>query len=426
MSRARRRSSVAGVVRARASRARCRASASGPYVYRLAAELGLGGFVLNDARGVLLEVEGSARGRRALPRAPGPRGAAAGRARAGQPPRSAGRSAAAGFEIRRKRRRRTCRRAGGARQRHLRRLPGASCSTRATAATATRSSTAPTAGRGSRSCAESPTTVRSTTMAGFEMCARCRAEYEDPGDRRFHAQPNACPDCGPSLALLDADGLPRRRSRDPIAAAAGALRGGAIVAIKGIGGFHLACRADDERAVAALRARKHREDKPFALMAPDLRGRRGAGRPGRARAALLDGPERPIVLARRAGGRASRAVGRARVARARRDAAVLAAAPPAARRSSAATLVMTSGNVSDEPIAYGDADALERLRRDRRPVPGPRPPDRDAHRRLGRPCVAVAGRRAHELPAPLARLRARRHGAARRAPRARCSRAAPS
>ena len=111
-----------------------------------------------------------------------------------------------------------------------------------------------------------------TTMAGFTMCEACRREYEDPGDRRFHAQPNACPECGPRVRLVHAGGAAPAgpRACDDVEAAAKALLGGAIVAVKGLGGFHLACRADDESVVAQLRARKHREDKPFALMAPDL------------------------------------------------------------------------------------------------------------------------------------------------------------
>ena len=111
-----------------------------------------------------------------------------------------------------------------------------------------------------------------TTMAGFEMCERCRAEYDDPADRRFHAQPNACPDCGPTVRLGDAAGDEAMR------AAAALLLDGAIVAVKGLGGYHLACRADDEAAVARLRARKHREDRPFALMAPDVDAAADAGR----------------------------------------------------------------------------------------------------------------------------------------------------
>ena len=114
-------------------------------------------------------------------------------------------------------------------------------------------------------------------MAGFAMCDACQAEYDDPRDRRFHAQPNACAACGPAVRLLDAAGAAvalAPEDGDAVRAAAAALRAGAILAVKGIGGYHLACRADDEQAVAALRARKHREDRPFALMAADAR--RGA------------------------------------------------------------------------------------------------------------------------------------------------------
>src|SRR4029077_18543801 len=105
-----------------------------------------------------------------------------------------------------------------------------------------------------------------TTMARFQMCDECRGEYDDASDRRFHAQPNACPRCGPSLSLLDSEGHVVARSDAALAAAADALRAGAFVAIKGFGGYPPAGGADDEAAVGALRARKHREDKPFALM----------------------------------------------------------------------------------------------------------------------------------------------------------------
>ncbi len=195
-----------------------------------------------------------------------------------------------------------------------------------------------------------------TTMAGFEMCAACLREYEDPGDRRFHAQPNACPECGPRVELVGADAT----GVDPIATTARALLEGAIVAVKGIGGFHLACRADDESVVAELRARKHREDKPFALMCPDLESAARLVRLEPLETELLVSRQRPIVLAPR-----------------RPDAPVAAAVAPASRELGVmlpysplhhllladvgAPLVMTSGNVSDEPIAYRDEDARERL-----------------------------------------------------------------
>ena len=199
-----------------------------------------------------------------------------------------------------------------------------------------------------------------TTMAGFQMCARCQAEYDDPGDRRFHAQPNACPDCGPSLRLLDASGSELAPS-DPLRAVADAWGRGLVVAVKGLGGFHLACRADLEEAVAALRSRKHREDKPFALMAPDLDAARALVELTEAEEALLLGRERPIVIARR---RPEAAVAHS-VAPGSPDLGVMLPYTPLHHlllADAGMTLVMTSGNMSDEPIAFGDDDALRRLR----------------------------------------------------------------
>ena len=111
-----------------------------------------------------------------------------------------------------------------------------------------------------------------TTMADFTMCPACQAEYDDPLDRRFHAQPNACPQCGPQLAWtrVAEGGGPTSRGDAALDAAVVALRGGEIVGVKGIGGFHLAVDATDEAAVAELRRRKARDDKPFAVMVPDL------------------------------------------------------------------------------------------------------------------------------------------------------------
>ena len=196
-----------------------------------------------------------------------------------------------------------------------------------------------------------------TTMADFVMCAACQAEYDDPRDRRFHAQPNACPDCGPQARLLGAD-VPG--AADAVAGAAALLRKGAILAVKGLGGYHLACRADDERAVATLRARKRREDKPFALMVADLAAARALVALGPDEERLLTGPARPIVLAaRRPGARVAAAV-----APGCRELGVMLAYTPLHHlllADAGGPLVMTSGNVSDEPIAYDDADAATRL-----------------------------------------------------------------
>ncbi|MDQ3729181.1 MAG: carbamoyltransferase HypF [Actinomycetota bacterium] len=197
-----------------------------------------------------------------------------------------------------------------------------------------------------------------TTMADFSMCAECQAEYEDPLDRRFHAQPNACPVCGPRAHLVGAAG--ESHDGDAIGQAAIALAGGAVLAIKGIGGYHLACDALNGTAVARLRTRKRREEKPFALMAPDLETARKLVELTSDEEGLLCGQERPLVIARRKEG--ARVV--AAVAPGSRDLGVMLPYAPLHHvllRDFGATLVMTSANVSDEPIAYLDEDARGRL-----------------------------------------------------------------
>ena len=170
-----------------------------------------------------------------------------------------------------------------------------------------------------------------TTMAGFAMCDACAAEYHDPADRRFHAQPVCCPACGPRLALLDADR--RALPGEPVKAARALLRRGGVLAVKGLGGYHLAATAADESAVAALRSRKHREDKPFAVLVPDLAAARRLGAADPAEEAVLTGARRPIVLLRRhADAPLAAAVAPGNRSH-RRHAPLHPAAPPAGRRS---------------------------------------------------------------------------------------------
>jgi hydrogenase maturation protein HypF len=197
-----------------------------------------------------------------------------------------------------------------------------------------------------------------TTMAGFTMCARCQAEYDDPHDRRFHAQPVCCPDCGPRLRLLDGDGT--ERPGDPVVDAARLLSAGEVVAVKGLGGYHLAVDAADDTAVGRLRAAKRREERPFAVMVADIEAARALCRVGGDEARLLVSPAAPIVLLRRRPG----AVVSADVAPARDELGVMVAYTPLHHLLLAAfggPLVLTSGNLSDEPIAFTDADAQSRL-----------------------------------------------------------------
>ena len=236
-----------------------------------------------------------------------------------------------------------------------------------------------------------------TTMRVFPMCRDCQSEYDDPLNRRFHAQPNACPVCGPQVYLLDkAEGIKipfqtkiriaehslkadksamgainrplRMTNADPILEAAQQLATGAILAIKGLGGYHLACDALNVESVQRLRQRKHREAKPFALMVPDLETARRLCQVSDAEATLLESHRRPIVLLSR-----------------RSDCPVAPDVAPAydtlgimlpytplhhvllhafaenIKVGQPAVLVMTSGNLSDEPIAYKDDEALQRL-----------------------------------------------------------------
>ena len=200
-----------------------------------------------------------------------------------------------------------------------------------------------------------------TTMERFELCPECRREYEDPRDRRFHAEPNACPACGPRLWLLDSHGR-ELFAHDPLAAAVRALEQGRVVAVKGLGGYHLAADATSSAAVRGLRARKRRDAKPFAVMLRDLDAVRAVARLDEMDAELLASPERPIVLVPR------------------RDDAPSALCPEVAPgipllgvllpytplhhlllRELDRPLVMTSANVADEPIVHRDDEAVARL-----------------------------------------------------------------
>jgi hydrogenase maturation protein HypF len=199
-----------------------------------------------------------------------------------------------------------------------------------------------------------------TTMADFPICPACQAEYADPLSRRFHAQPNACPDCGPQLSLVNAAGAPFAKVADPLRETIRSLQAGEIVAIKGLGGYHLAVDAANDAAVQRLRNRKHRDEKPFALMSFDLARIRQYAQVTEQEERLLKSVERPIVLLPQ-----------------REDQQLSSGIAPGNKffgvmlpytplhyllLEEFSALVMTSGNQSDEPIAFENGDALLRLK----------------------------------------------------------------
>ncbi|MDQ7063581.1 MAG: carbamoyltransferase HypF [candidate division KSB1 bacterium] len=198
-----------------------------------------------------------------------------------------------------------------------------------------------------------------TSMRVFPMCPECEREYHDPANRRFHAQPNACPKCGPQVTLYDRRGQPIDAD-DPIARAVDLLRAGHILAIRGLGGFHLAVDAHNDAAVRELRRRKGRAEKPFALMAPDLDSIEKFCIVSEAERELLQHPTRPIVLLpARDGHRIAPSV-----APNQRYLGFILPYTPLHHlllRGHFDALVMTSGNFTEEPIAIGNGEALERL-----------------------------------------------------------------
>ena len=342
-----------------------------PFVFRLAYDLGLAGWVFNDADGVFIEVEGTA----------GPLASFERRLQADAPPlaRVEQLEATAPMRAEHERGFRILESRGGkvttsippdsatcdaclgelfdpADRRH--RYAFINCTECGPRFTLTR---------------KLPYDRAQTSMAAFPQCPLCLREYTDPATRRFHAEPNACPACGPALALVD----PRNRplQGDPIATTLELLRAGRIVAIKGLGGFHLACDARNAAAVARLRERKHREEKPFAVMAASLASAAGWVRAGAAEQALLQSRERPIVLLPMQTGCAARLAG---VAPGLDVLGMMLPSTPiqfllfheAAGRPGGTEwlqdahdllLVMTSANPGGEPLVTGNDEALERL-----------------------------------------------------------------
>ncbi|MDY6914542.1 MAG: carbamoyltransferase HypF [Planctomycetota bacterium] len=334
-----------------------------PFVYRLAAELALTGFVSNDARGVTIEVQGCDKSLRAF----------SGRLCRDMPPLAEIhkceespaelRDGEECFEIRPS--------SGGELADAQITVDTAVCDE------CLREMHAPADPRhgypfiNCTNCGPRYTIVSripydrpNTTMADFPMCPLCAGQYADPADRRFHAQPVACPKCGPTVWLVDAHGRPIQCDA-PIAEAAAMLLAGRIVAVKGLGGFHLACRADDDHAVKRLRRRKRRDAKPFAVMVAGLERAAALCELTGEAEKLLAGPIRPVVLLPR---RADAHVALS-VAQGLSTLGLMLPYTPLhhllfARAGLAdLPLVMTSGNYSDEPLVKDNAAAVAHLGR---------------------------------------------------------------
>jgi len=337
-----------------------------PTVYRLAVERGLGGWVLNDAEGVLIELEGAEAGvdafLEALERDPPPLAritaieseslAPLGEREFRIAPSAAGRRVAlvspdmATCD--------DCRRelADPADRRY--RYPFINCTN---------------CGPRYSIMLDIPYDRPATTMGRFTMCADCQAEYDDPADRRFHAQPNACPVCGPRLALHGADGRPVACA-DAVAAVREALLAGRIVAVKGLTGFHLAADARSDAAVRELRRRKQRDEKPFAMMAASTEAVARRARVGEAERSLLESRERPIVLVTK---RPDNDLSPAVAPRSPYFGFMLPYAPvhyllfedlPAEASAKAGDfppMILTSGNLAEEPICGDNTEAVRRL-----------------------------------------------------------------
>jgi hydrogenase maturation protein HypF len=332
-----------------------------PFVYRLAHELDLAGWIGNDTAGVVLEVEGDEPALAAFRR----------RLRDDAPPHAAivelleewlPVEAAVGFEIR-------ASASAGAPTALV--LPDlATCPACLRELRDRRDRRCGYAFTNCTHCGPRFTIVRSlpydrpnTTMAGFALCPACRAEYEEPRDRRFHAQPNACPACGPHLQLLDAEGGVLTAHGDDqraLLGAAAAIRAGQVAAVKGIGGFLLLCDAGNDAAVQALRARKRRPRKAFAVMVRDLEAAAAIVELDPAAAALLGGADAPIVLLpRRTGGGVVEGV-----APGNPSLGVMLPYAPLLHlllELVPCPVVATSGNLSEEPICTEGEEALGRL-----------------------------------------------------------------
>jgi len=331
-----------------------------PYVYRLAAALRLTGWVVNDASGVTIEVQGPRDAveqfTRRLPAQTPPLAEIADLDVADRPP-AAGEKA---FEIRPS--------AGGEMADAQVTVDTATCTD---CLRELADENDPRCGYPFINCTNCgprysivtriPYDRPNTTMSAFGLCPLCAAQYADPADRRFHAQPVACPTCGPSVWLVDTGGR-QIPCADAVAAAAELIRDGKIVALKGLGGFHLACRADDRHAVGRLRRRKHRDAKPFAVMVADLPAARKLAEIDPGAEALLSGPLRPIVLLpRRPGAPLADAV-----AEGLDTVGLMLPYTPLHHLLLArglGALVMTSGNVSDEPLTKDNDAAVAHLGR---------------------------------------------------------------